>query len=171
MLVTLGGSDPQNVTATVLTALKYLSRRDLEICVVVGASNPHLEGLRAMARMMGCTARIEHNVSQMAGLMAWADLAVCAGGSTSWELALLGLPTCILVLAENQRAIAERLSGEDIADYAGWYDTVTPEGLAQRIDMLLHDAERRRRMSIRAQRLVDGYGAARVVAHMHGVES
>ena len=45
----------------------------------------------------------------MPEVMAGADLAIAAGGSTNWELAFLGLPSMIITVAENQSAIAQQL--------------------------------------------------------------
>src|SRR5262249_27776399 len=49
LLITLGGSDPRNVTAAVLEALRFLSDPDLEIRLVVGGSNPNLVALTGSA--------------------------------------------------------------------------------------------------------------------------
>jgi spore coat polysaccharide biosynthesis predicted glycosyltransferase SpsG len=76
---------------------------------VVGGSNPHLPSLfQALGNLQSSTARFELivNSANMPELMAWADMAVAAGGSTSLELAFLGLPALYFVLAENQRDIA-----------------------------------------------------------------
>jgi spore coat polysaccharide biosynthesis predicted glycosyltransferase SpsG len=48
-------------------------------------------------------------VNNMAQLMADSDLAIGAAGSTSWERCCLGLPTIQVVLAENQKLIAQAL--------------------------------------------------------------
>ncbi len=41
VLVTVGGTDPDNVTLRVIDALRLLAEDDLEATVVVGGSNPH----------------------------------------------------------------------------------------------------------------------------------
>ena len=46
----------------------------------------------------------------MAELMRDADLAIGGAGTTSWERCALGLPTIILIMAENQRQPAQALS-------------------------------------------------------------
>jgi len=47
ILVTLGGADPDNVTAKVIEALAQFA--DVEAVVVVGGANPHLESLQTLA--------------------------------------------------------------------------------------------------------------------------
>ena len=45
--------------------------------------------------------------------MADSDLAIGAAGATSWERCCLGLPTIMLVLAENQKKIATGLENAE----------------------------------------------------------
>jgi UDP-2,4-diacetamido-2,4,6-trideoxy-beta-L-altropyranose hydrolase len=100
----------------------------------------------------------------MASLMAWADIAVTGAGSTCWELACMGLPALALVIAENQRAIAEELSAAGVIFNLGSHQEVSAERIASIIDGLLYSSFRRLRMSQRGRALVDGQGAERVAA-------
>ena len=169
VLVTLGGSDPDNVTASVLAALEQLALPDLEVVVVVGGASRHYETLRAGLRLPG--ARLRRNVTDMPELMRWADLAVTAGGSTCWEAACLGLPLCSLVIAENQLASARRLARAGTAEVmepgpAGW----EPDKLAGVLDALAHNSARRAQMTTAGRALVDGRGAERVTNILTGRE-
>ena len=96
--------------------------------------------------------------------MAWADIAVTAGGSTCWELACVGLPALALVIAENQRVIAEEASAAGLVFNLGSHQEVTIDRIASSIDGLLYSTFRRLRMSERGRALVDGKGADRVAA-------
>ncbi len=106
ILVTLGGSDPDNVTLTVIQALQQLPYDDLEAIVLVGGQNPHYRELET-AVFQDNRIKLHRNVTNMPKLMAWADLAVSAGGSTNWELAFMNVPTLILILADNQQMLAK----------------------------------------------------------------
>jgi UDP-2,4-diacetamido-2,4,6-trideoxy-beta-L-altropyranose hydrolase len=115
ILVTLGGSDPDNVTLKVIQALIDL---DLHAKIVIGGSNPHLREIENFLHSQkDSTALIEVivNATNMPELMAWADVAVAAAGSTSWELAFMGLPNLIFILADNQVEIAEGLAARQVA--------------------------------------------------------
>jgi RimJ/RimL family protein N-acetyltransferase len=87
--------------------------------------------------------------------MARADLAICAGGTTAWELSFLGVPMVVLVLAENQRSNAEQLAATGAAVHT------TTARLAADLRALVADAPRRAEMSRRARALVDGLGSFR----------
>jgi UDP-2,4-diacetamido-2,4,6-trideoxy-beta-L-altropyranose hydrolase len=166
LLVSLGGADPENVTLMVLHALQKFP--ELEAVVLVGACNPHRESLEAAAQHAG-RVRLEANVTNMPELMAWADLAVTAGGSTAWELARMGLPALMVVLADNQRAVARSCHDAGLARNLGWHADVSAEAIAAALASLMHDAGARGRMSAAGRELVDGQGARRVRDAMLGV--
>ena len=54
---------------------------------MAGASNPHRAELEAAVERSGAAIRLLSAVTDMPGLMAWADVAVAAGGTTAWERA------------------------------------------------------------------------------------
>jgi UDP-2,4-diacetamido-2,4,6-trideoxy-beta-L-altropyranose hydrolase len=168
VLVTLGGSDPDNVTLMAMQALSQLRVDGLEAAVVVGASNPNLAGLRKEAASARFALRLLSNVSDMPALMAWADVAVSAGGGTSSELAFFGLPGLTFVLAENQRRVAESCAATGLARNLGSPDAISAASLASELTALLADRGSREEMSRRGQELVDGRGRERVTERMTG---
>jgi len=94
--------------------------------------------------------------------MAWADVAISAGGSTCWELAFMELPNVVLVLADNQRGIAEGLNNSGASMNLGRCEHFFIEQLSETLSSLLQSSERRYHMSQRGGQLVDGMGADRV---------
>ena len=166
VLVTLGGSDPDNQTLKVIRALRQVDVDDLEAVVVVGASNPHFDELQSAIRDSQFAVRLVQNVTNVPELMAWADVAVSAGGSTCWELAFMGLSFIGLVLAENQQAIAEGLDVAGVAVNLGWGSNILPVHISADLEQLIHDQPRRRQMSHAGQELIDGNGSGRVVTAM-----
>lgn len=166
VLVTLGGVDPDNCTEIVIGALGRLNREDLRCTVVIGGSNPNESSIAAAAERTDVSVDLRSDVSDMASLMAEHDVAVSAGGSTCWELAFMGIPNIILVLADNQRGIAGGLEEAGTALNLGWHQQVTREEITGRIIELLQNDEKRLRMARKAQRLVDGNGTERVLRKM-----
>lgn len=166
VLVTMGGGDPDNVTLKVIQVLRQVEVNGLEAVVVVGGNNPHYEELQSGVRDSRFPIRLESNVTNMSELMAWADVAIAAGGSTSWELAYMGLPHLILVLADNQRLIAEYLATMGVAVNLGWHENLSSAKIVQAVTHLLITARRRVEMAQRSQQLVDGGGVSRVLMHM-----
>lgn len=110
LLITMGGVDKENVTNRVLHCLRASPLPpDCEITVVVGASSPNLADIQNESKTMPWLTKVHGGVNNMAELMAESDLAIGAAGATSWERCCLGLPTIMIVLAENQRKIAQEL--------------------------------------------------------------
>jgi len=166
VLVTLGDGDPDNQTLRVICALQQMSVEDLETVVVVGASNPHFGELEAILRTSPAAMRLVRNISNMPELMAWADVAVTAGGSTCWETAFMGLPNVILVLAENQREVANGLDKHGTALNLGWCTGISESSLTQVLEEIISDSPRRELMSKKGKQLVDGTGVERAIAAM-----
>ncbi|MEQ8384497.1 MAG: UDP-2,4-diacetamido-2,4,6-trideoxy-beta-L-altropyranose hydrolase [Coleofasciculus sp. A1-SPW-01] len=166
VLVTLGGSDPDNVTLKVIQGLQRVDVPDLEAVVVVGGSNPHYEKLQAAVDASPFPISLERNVTNMPELIAWADVAISAGGSTTWELAFMGLPSLVLVLADNQRAIAEKLGDMGVAVNLGWHEYVSVAEIAQAMKQLLVSSGIRAEMARHGRELIDGEGTARVLMHL-----
>ena len=161
VLITLGGGDPDNVTLKVIQALHQVAVDGLEAVVVTGGSNPYYQELQSAIRL-------DHTVANMPELIAWADVSVSAGGSTCWELAFMGLPNLTVILADNQRLIAERLDVVGAAVNLGSYENLSTAEIAQALTRLLAAAEMRAEMARRGRELVDGEGAARVIDRLIG---
>ncbi|MEH2258806.1 UDP-2,4-diacetamido-2,4,6-trideoxy-beta-L-altropyranose hydrolase [Nostoc sp.] len=166
VLVTLGGSDPDNVTLKVIKALQLVELDVLETVVVVGGSNPHYEQLQSASLDSRFPIHLKRNVTNMPELMAWADVAIASGGSTSWELAFMGLPSIVLVLADNQRAIAQKLDEMGVSIYLGWHEDVSVAEIGSAVTDLLIVAHTRVEITRRGQKLVDGEGSKRVLRNL-----
>ncbi|RZJ22730.1 UDP-2,4-diacetamido-2,4,6-trideoxy-beta-L-altropyranose hydrolase [Acinetobacter sp. ANC 4216] len=116
LLINLGGVDKDNVTSQVLTVLQEADLpKDLEITVIMGNMAPYLEQVKDLASKMPRPTQVLVGVGNMAEVMANSDLAIGAAGSTSWERCCLGLPTLVMVLAENQSAGAKALYQQSIS--------------------------------------------------------
>jgi UDP-2,4-diacetamido-2,4,6-trideoxy-beta-L-altropyranose hydrolase len=174
LLVTMGGSDPENFTATAINALRHLDK-DVEATVVVGGSNPHFESLQRLTLQCGSRFRLVNSVSNMPELMAQADLAISAAGSTCWEMCFLQLPMVLIDLADNQKAIARALEASGAAIYLGSYRgnarAVTEGEITARVTSILESKTERSALSERCGKLVDGRGAERVFSELELGES
>ena len=171
LLVTLGGSDPGNMTGQVLASLAALGQMEGELVVVLGGGNPRGAELEHAAQALPwTTVRVLRNVSDMSSLLQQADLAVTAGGSTCWEMCLLGLPMLVISIAENQRQLALGLGAAGAACVVGHAGEFDPAALGRQLSNLWGDAVRRQALSTAARRIVDGLGAQRVLAALRGEE-
>jgi len=166
VLVTLGAADPQNVTAEVIAAIGRTPASEAEIVVVVGGSNPHAQVIGAgAAELPNCRLLSDPGV-EMAGLMAAADLAISAGGSTMWEMACMGVPFIPIVIADNQRQAAAAMARDG---YPAIERMAMARDLPAAVAALAADPARRETLSRRGRELVDGRGAERVCAALRAL--
>lgn len=161
LLITMGGVDQDNATGLVLQALKTCTLpADCKITVVMGLTAPWLENVRELAAQMPWPTEVVVNVDDMAQRMAESDLAIGAAGSTSWERCCLGLPTLMVVLAENQQPGAHAIEAAKAArliGYVGDIATQLPLAVAELIETNLVS-----RMSLAASAVTDGHGVTKV---------
>jgi UDP-2,4-diacetamido-2,4,6-trideoxy-beta-L-altropyranose hydrolase len=165
LLVTMGGSDPHNVTALLVDALRR-SDLDIELIIVIGGSNPNAEEFRQLLRESGKGFKLEIDAHDLSGLMAEADMAISSGGSTCYELALLQVPMILIALAENQTPTAKSLAHQSAAINAGWFQDIDLRSFIGMVRALLLDSDVRRLLAKKARQLVDGNGARRVCESM-----
>lgn len=164
LLITLGGADAGNASLAVVKALARLDGDGLQCEAILGAANPHRARLEAEVRALRLPVRLVRDPADLATRMARTEAAVSAGGSTLWELFYFGVPTLAVALADNQRPVVAHLgaAGALLDGTSAWAESAAE--LARVIGRLLTDGKLRSRLSRAARRLVDGRGAARVVA-------
>lgn len=126
ILVFYGGSDATRETEKAIRSLLQLSLSAVDVDVIVGGCNPrraHIENLCARHDFL----HYHCQVSNMAELMASADICLGAGGTTTWERCFLGLPTIVTAIAENQFEICRDCAEAGLIYYLGRWNQVTEE--------------------------------------------
>ncbi|HEY2710520.1 MAG TPA: UDP-2,4-diacetamido-2,4,6-trideoxy-beta-L-altropyranose hydrolase [Caulobacteraceae bacterium] len=159
-LIALGLTDVGGVTARVVKALINVLD-DVRLDIVLTRNAPSLPILEEMARA-DRRLRLCIDTSEMASLMADADIAIGAGGSSTWERAAVGLPTATVILADNQRQMVERMAHAGLTVAV---DAADPEFETQiRLcwNALVGDSDLRWRLAERSAELCDGNGVERV---------
>ncbi len=168
VLVTLGGSTPEHVAVRILEALTMLKNEIEQVFFVMGASSREHSSLARAAAPLDKRVTFQRAATDMATLMAQADIAIAAAGSTCWEMCFMGLPSLIMDVADNQTAEAMELDRQGCAKYLGNANTFRAETLASELSTMLGSEKMRSQMSSRCRSLVDGRGAERVVSAMLG---
>lgn len=165
VLVFFGGTDPDNLTGCALEALSDATFADVAVDAVVGPNNPHREALAKQAEARpGITLHAPR--PHLADLMTAADLAIGAGGTTTWERCCLGLPSLVVSNADNQRPACEALAADGLIVYLGHSDEVTTAGMREGLQALREDPERLSRLAEIGMQIVDGNGTQRVIDHL-----
>ncbi len=162
LFVSVGGSDRFGVGARVIAALSLLGSRAPAADIVVGEA-----GLSVANSAAGLDDINVHGfVENIANLMARCSFAVGAGGSSTWERCALGLPSLVVIVAENQRRMVEDLARAGFVVNLGSFVDLGVEELARAIAALLDDEPGRARLRRAGLELVDCEGASRVAAEI-----
>ena len=161
ILLTFGGADPQALTLKVARALAPLTR-DVEILSVAGPAFPHTQVFEALQRTLGHPLPLVKGVDvQIADLMLDADLVLCSGGMSVYEIAALGTPGVVLAQNAREDRRMREFSRFGTIEYLGLGVDVEEAAILEAVRRILAEPEKRRRMGERGRSLVDGYGAAR----------
>ena len=166
VLVTLGGADPDNHTLAVLRALDIVhgvAKEPIDVTVVVGAANPNRVELEAAIGRTRYAATLAVDVSDMPRRMAEADVVISAAGSSIWELCFMGVPSLVMVVADNQIGLARGAAAAGAVVSLGDARELDVASIASALGELIADKARRVSLSEHAVTLVDGKGAQRVV--------
>lgn len=159
LLVFLGGSDEENETGKAVVGIKKANRKWKHIDIVVGQNFPAIETLK---RDLAGFPSVELHVqtSDMALLMAAADLAITAGGSVTWEKCTLGLPSLVAIQGDNQHSIATKMHECGAQITLGLASELTPACYAHCLDSV--QREELTTMTQSAASICNGSGIASV---------
>lgn len=166
ILVSSGGADSEHV---MLNMIKYLQDKTtvtdkFEFHFILGAMNKDIDEINKMAKNMPRVV-LYQNVKSMQTLMSQCDVAIAAAGSTLYELCACGVPTITYVLADNQipaeKAFVEKNIMLSVGDYREINDF--QERLFTLLDKLDNDYLLRVQMISNAYKVVNGYGATKLI--------
>jgi RimJ/RimL family protein N-acetyltransferase len=163
LLVFFGGFDAADCTSAAVEAVLRINRSDLHVDVVIGGEHPKRRQLEKVCVANGLTLHVQ--TTRMGELMLAADLALGAAGSTSWERCCVGLPSLVVVVAENQRPVARDCALAGVA-YVPDIVATDSASLERHLHVLLENPLLLNSMSANGMKLVDGDGARRVLRAM-----
>lgn len=165
LMVSLGGSDTSNGTQKVLQGIHHSVFKDLSVDVVLGATSLHQEEIKRW-----CAERENYHfhcpAKNMAEIMENADLAIGAGGTTTWERCCLGLPSLVIQIANNQKELIHQGLAINIFEYLGDMATLNVTDIVEKLNEIATNPRRLKLMSQNGMNLVDGLGAQRISAEM-----
>ncbi len=164
LLIFFGGIDQHNLTGTALRAL-LIENPFTHIDVVLGGTAQHVADVTALCKTLHATLHIQ--CSNMHELMGNANLALGAPGSTSWERCTLGLPTLLVISAENQRSVAHALANTGAASLIGEADQITPPIIQSALRVFLNKNSAEYHQIIEnCRKVCDGLGVHRITKYL-----
>ncbi|MHA1765828.1 MAG: UDP-2,4-diacetamido-2,4,6-trideoxy-beta-L-altropyranose hydrolase [Promethearchaeota archaeon] len=110
ILITFGGTDPNNYTERILKILNEMGLNDVKINVIVGLGYKNVEKLKERVKNYNLNMTIKQHVKNISKYMHEADIAITPAGRTVYELASIGVPTIVLV--ENEPSLLHAFANE-----------------------------------------------------------
>ena len=159
ILIFMGGTDPDNITLKILQNFPDDTEYQGKVNVVVGQSNPYQLDVENFCKL---DERMVYHCqpSYYNELLVEADLAIGAGGSSSWERCYIGLPAVIYCLAENQKEICVGLASQQVIKYLGQSDEYA--NFKSQLLEILMDLRFIKLTTVKCWDFVDGKGLERV---------
>lgn len=154
ILVFFGGTDPTNETTKALDALALLDNDNVKVNVVVGSTNKRKDEIQKYCDRYP-NFFFHCQVSNMAQLMNEADLAIGAGGTTTWERCYLGLPSITIIVADNQMELTDAVSKFGATINLGFSHEVTSSQIFEVVKDLIEHPKKVQLLSERASKLVN----------------
>lgn len=161
LLISFGGTDPNNLTVKALSALQQLAFAG-EVIVVLGPGYAH-----PMFELssFGLNGAVHRSVQNMALLVREADLAITAAGRTVTELMTMGVP--MITLCQNMHELRHTHASSPYGVInLGLGQHVDPGTLAEHLRLLLADKRLREDMRARGFQAVRDRSNRRVAENI-----
>lgn len=165
VLITFGGSDIRDLSFRV-AQMTLQSLPLAHVHVVLGGIAVNRQSNMMLRSLPKVTLYVNCSDIEMCRLMDGADIAICGGGQTLYEMASRGLPSITISLIENQNDDIRGFSEKGFGETIGSWDA---DNLAERLFGAfgkLANQYNRKLMAENGQSLVDGLGAKRIAEVM-----
>lgn len=163
--VFLGGVDREGVSLLALRGCREVAKFSGPIEIATTSANPHLAALRELAVSLPPTV-VSVDLPDLSAFFRRHDIQIGAGGGAALERAAVGVPSLLLVTAENQFGVVKTMVERNAGFGIGPGEPLSAETIGTSFEAFANDADLRRRTCESAARLVDGRGAPRVAVFM-----
>ncbi|NDV23203.1 acylneuraminate cytidylyltransferase [Desulfovibrio sp. JC022] len=163
ILITMGGSDPHNLTLKILQALKSVTG-DWQAEVVIGPMLNNLDKINKITVDHGKRVKLLHDIKDMSLPMQRADAAIASFGMTAYELAACGIPQMLLCLSEDHARSASALHASGAAVSLGKFDRISDRKLSAELQNFISGQDSLKSMTAKAAGLGIGQGAINIAS-------
>jgi UDP-2,4-diacetamido-2,4,6-trideoxy-beta-L-altropyranose hydrolase len=162
ILISMGGVDKENATCMVMESLKYSNLPlDCKITIIMGPKAPWVQKVKKQVQLLPWKTRIIINTNEMAKHIAESDFVIGAAGTSSWERCCLGVPSIVVILAENQACSANALKNSKAAILIGLINEIEIK-LPQAINKIMNK-NLLIKMSKASAVITDGLGVEKIL--------
>lgn len=159
IFVYFGASDLSNETKKIIKA--YTQKKyNYKLNILLGYSNPYKNEIIRKYQSVEGIKMLDHN-NKVSKLMLESDIAIGAGGSTTWERCCIGLASVVVTVAENQfipmkeleeKGVITILKNPSVSIYGDLLDKIETTSL-----------EYWHELQVKGMQLFDGRGKKRIM--------
>jgi len=166
LMITVGGGDSAGLIPKIVQALAQITEYKFHVKIIIGpVASLDVDNLIKFSGQPHYFS-FERAQFSMASIMAWADFAITAGGSTCFELAYMKVPFLVCSIADNQEPTVEWLIKNKFAYPLTGTSQFDIYEMAHAIKIFMNDNSEKQKNASRLAKLVDGKGKWRVVREM-----
>ena len=159
IVISMGGSDPYNLTTAIVKSLKKIP--NLHLSIVIGSFFPHKNSLKKLVKS-NPQMSLDESSDKIWKIFSKADIAICNGGNTLFELTCMGVPTISIPLVKHEIKYAQEFNAKKCI-----LNLKLREKNSSKINLsvlkLLENTQLRKTMSTHSQKTIDGKGLNRVL--------
>jgi len=162
ILVTMGGIDHYDLSSRVIPILEEISL-SIQVNMIIGPYYENIESIKTAVKNSSLEVNIFENASNLRALILKSNLALTAGGFTTYELAAMSTPSIGIALWDNQKNNVTCLSSQGALIPLYYTDGLEfGQQLKKVLVDLINNSNLRKRISTKARITVDGCGANRI---------
>ena len=165
VIIFFGGSDPAGITLKLVELLSRSGQFEYNLDIIAGKSNSNLGDLQKITDL-NQSMRLHIDIDYMPELMCKASVFVGAGGSTTWERAIIGLPSIVVSIADNQEEISRDLNEAGIIKYLGRHQDIKNEDVLSCTKSLLVNTVEYEKLKNNSLRLHVGEGLEELISYL-----
>lgn len=155
LMISMGGSDPLNISRRMLKALEYQNRFNVKL--VLGPAYHDRQTIDDASEIKHI--ELIRDINNIEELMYESDLIFCSGGITLYEAMAVGVPAIVISQNCHQFSIAENFRKLGAVRHLGLGNRLPEESIIKAINMT---EEERVFMSKKGKSIVDGRGIERI---------
>ena len=158
ILITMGGSDKFNLTTTTVKSLMNID--NLHLSIIIGPFFSHTENLLKIISSKS-NVTLYKSPPKIWKIFSSADIAICTGGNTLFELACMGIPTLCIPSVIHEIKYAKKFKSQNFSLNLALREKNMKQ-IKSAILNLISDIKLQKTMCISGQKIIDGKGLFRV---------
>ena len=158
--ISLGGSDPKNLTALILNAIASLE--NITIYVIIGPFFNNVTSIKNFQNKSNII--IVKNNFSLWKIFQNSDVVICNAGNTVFDLMLQRVPTLSIPIVKHQNQYSKFFHSRNLSVNLGIPSKLSNSKIRKSLDLILTNLTKRKELVKNSTLYFDGNGTSRVVS-------